>query len=129
MAWTKLWAIGYRDLGRNRRRSIFTMLAVGLGLALLIVMNGFIAGIMEDALQNSIRLQTGHVQLRAPSYEVEEMSLKWQDLLDDAGALAAQAQGIAGVKAAAPVLWARTILNTSTAFASANRITSSRQGQ
>ena len=113
MAWTKLWAIGYRDLGRNRRRSLFTMLAVALGLALLIVMNGFIAGIMEDALQNSIRLQTGHVQLRAPSYEVEELSLQWQDLLDDAGALATQAQSIAGVQAAAPVLWARTILNTS----------------
>ena len=113
MAWTKLWAIGYRDLGRNRRRSLFTMLAVALGLALLIVMNGFIAGILEDALQNSIRLQTGHVQLRAPSYEVEELSLQWQDLLDDAGALATQAQGIAGVQAAAPVLWARTILNTS----------------
>ena len=113
MAWTKLWAIGYRDLGRNRRRSLFTMLAVALGLALLIVMNGFIAGILEDALQNSIRLQTGHVQLRAPSYEVEELSLQWQDLLDDAGALATQAQSIAGVQAAAPVLWARTILNTS----------------
>jgi ABC-type lipoprotein release transport system permease subunit len=89
------------------------MLAVALGLALLIVMNGFIAGVMEDALQNSIRLETGHVQLRAHSYEVEELSVQWQDLLDDAGALATQAQGIAGVQAAAPVLWARTILNTS----------------
>lgn len=113
MTWTKLWAIGYRDLGRNRRRSVFTMLAVGLGLALLIVMNGFIAGILHDALENSIRLQTGHVQLRAPTYEVEELSLNWEDLLADAEALAAQAQGIAGVQAAAPVLWARAVLNTS----------------
>ncbi len=113
MTWTKLWAIGYRDLGRNRRRSIFTMLAVGLGLALLIVMNGFIAGILKDALDNSIRLQTGHVQLRAPTFEEEQLSLQWGDLLSDAGTLAARAQGIAGVQAAAPVLWARAILNTS----------------
>ena len=40
MTWTKLWAIGYRDLGRNRRRSIFTMLAVALGLALLGMVGG-----------------------------------------------------------------------------------------
>ncbi len=113
MTWTKLWAIGYRDLGRNRRRSLFTMLAVGLGLALLIVMNGFIAGILKDALDNSIRLQTGHVQLRAPTFEEEQLSLQWGDLLSDAGTLAARAQGIAGVQAAAPVLWARAILNTS----------------
>ena len=112
MTWTKLWTIGYRDLGRNRRRSIFTALAVGLGLALLIVMNGYITGVMDDSLQNSIRLQTGHVQLRAPGYVSEELSLQWQDLLPDAAALAAQAQSIAGVQAAAPVLWARVILNT-----------------
>ena len=48
MPLSKLWIIAYRDLGRNRRRSIFTLLAVALGLALLIVMNGFIAGIFED---------------------------------------------------------------------------------
>lgn len=112
MTWTKLWAIGYRDLGRNRRRSIFTMLAVALGLALLIIMNGYIAGVMEDSLQNSIRLQTGHLQLRAPSYEIEELSLQWQDLLADAGQVTAQAQSVPGVQTAAPVLWARAILNT-----------------
>jgi len=112
VTWTKLWTIGYRDLGRNRRRSIFTALAVALGLALLIVMNGYITGVMDDSLQNSIRLQTGHVQLRAPGYVSEELSLQWQDLLPDAAALAAQAQSIAGVQAAAPVLWARVILNT-----------------
>ncbi len=112
MTWTKLWSIGYRDLGRNRRRSVFTMLAVALGLALLIVMNGYIAGVMEDSLQNSIRLQTGHLQLRALSYEVEELSLQWQDLLAAADELAAQARGIAGVQTAAPVVWARAILNT-----------------
>ena len=36
MALTKLWTIAWRDLGRNKRRSFFSILAVGLGLALLI---------------------------------------------------------------------------------------------
>ena len=36
MALTKLWTIAWRDLGRNQRRSFFSILAVGLGLALLI---------------------------------------------------------------------------------------------
>ena len=96
MTWPKLWVIAYRDLGRNRRRTFFTLLAVALGLALLILMNGYIAGVVDDALQNSIRLQTGHVQLRAPSYAVDQMSLAWKDLLADPEALAAQAQGAGG---------------------------------
>jgi ABC-type lipoprotein release transport system permease subunit len=112
MALGKLWILAYRDLGRNRRRSIFSLMAVALGLALLIVLNGFIAGVVEDSLQNSIRLRTGHVQLRSKSYQEEKLGLRWEDLLDGAGALAAQAGAMPQVKAASPVLWANGIINT-----------------
>ena len=112
MAWRKLWTIAYRDLLRNRRRSLLTLLAVALGYALLMLLNGFVAGILEDSLQNSIRLQTGHVQIRNTAYEVEKLSLHWADLLEDPGALAARAEAMAEVKAAAPVLWASGILST-----------------
>jgi ABC-type lipoprotein release transport system permease subunit len=108
----KLWVIAYRDLGRNRRRSFFSLLAVGLGLALLIVLNGFIAGLVEEALQNSIRLETGHVQLRAKSYEAEKVSLQRRDLLDEPEALAVRVEAMGEVEAAAPVLWASSILST-----------------
>ena len=112
MAWTKLWVIAYRDLIRNRRRTFFTLLAVALGLALLIVVNGYLAGVMEDSLQNSIRLQTGHVQVRAASYPDGKRSLQWQDLLEDPETVAAQARGLSAVSAAAPVLWTDAMLNT-----------------
>lgn len=108
----RLWVLAYRDLGRNRRRSVLTLIAVGLGLALLIVMNGFIAGILEDSLQNSIRLRTGHVQLRAASYVDGELSLEWRDLLENGDELAASTAALPGVKAASPVLWAGSILAT-----------------
>ena len=113
MAWTKLWVIAYRDLTRSRRRTFFTLLAVALGLALLIVLNGFIAGVVNDALQNSIRLQTGHVQVRAASFPDDKRSLQWQDLVDQPAAIVAQAAAMPEVAAAAPVLWADTVLNTS----------------
>ena len=112
MAFRKLWVIAYRDLGRNRRRSGLTMLAVTLGLALLILMSGFIAGIFDSAISDSIMLSTGHVQVRAESYEVEKASLQWEDLLDNSSELLASAAGIEGVKAVAPVLWASGFLNT-----------------
>ncbi|MCE7982937.1 MAG: ABC transporter permease [Caldilinea sp. CFX5] len=104
--------IAYRDLLRNRRRSFFTGLAVALGLALLIVLNGYIAGVMEGSLQNSIRLQTGHLQLRTPTYTEEKVSLQWKDLLDNPDETVARARALPAVQAAAPVLWATGILNT-----------------
>ena len=39
MAFAKLWTIAYRDLGRNRRRTILTLIAVAFGLALVIFLN------------------------------------------------------------------------------------------
>jgi ABC-type lipoprotein release transport system permease subunit len=112
MASGKLWTIAYRDLLRNRRRSILTLLAVALGLAMLIMFNGLIAGVWQDALQNSIRLRTGHVQLRAPSYQEKKLSLQWQDLLDNPDGLATRLSRMSEVKAATPVLWVGSILST-----------------
>ncbi|MEZ4560838.1 MAG: hypothetical protein R2854_31115 [Caldilineaceae bacterium] len=112
MIFSILWTMAWRDLGRNRRRTFFSILAVGLGLALLIVLNGYIKGVMEDALDNVIRMDTGHVQLRAPTYEADNMSLLWEDLLANPEDLAAQARTVDGVTAAAPVLWAGAYLNT-----------------
>jgi ABC-type lipoprotein release transport system permease subunit len=112
MPLSKLWKIAYRDLGRHRRRSIFTLLAVALGLGLLLVMDGLISGVMADSLANSIRLRTGHVQLRAASFQEDQLSLQAKDLLANPDELAAKAKAMSEVKAAAPVLWSSVILNT-----------------
>jgi ABC-type lipoprotein release transport system permease subunit len=108
----RLWRIAVRDLGRNKRRSALTMIAVMLGLALVIALHSYEMGAMETSIKNNIRVQTGHVQVRADSYDEEKVSLKWGDLLQEPQAVAAQAQGLPNVRDAAPVLWASGILNT-----------------
>ncbi len=105
-----LWMIAYRDLGRNRRRSALTLVAVTLGMALLVVMSALIKGGIEGSLDNSIRLQTGHVQVREESYDEDEVSLEWEDLLNDPQGLATQAQALESVRVATPVLWANGML-------------------
>jgi len=73
-------------------------------------MSGLIAGAIGSSLDNSIRLQTGHVQVRATSYDEDEVSLKWEDLLQDPQGLATQIQALNGVQVATPVLWANGML-------------------
>ncbi len=108
----RLWRIAIRDLGRNRRRSALTLVAVMMGLALIIALHGFEMGAIQGSIDNNIRVQSGHVQVRGASYDEDKVSLKWEDLLEDPQALAAQAQSLAEVRAAAPVLWASGILGT-----------------
>ena len=106
----KLWTITYRDLGRNKRRSVLTLVAVALGMALLIVMSGLTEGAIAGSLENSIRLQTGHLQLREESYDEDEVSLEWEDLLNDPQGLVAQIRTLEEVRVATPVLWANGML-------------------
>jgi ABC-type lipoprotein release transport system permease subunit len=112
MIFKKIWVIAYRDLGRNRRRSGLTMLAVTLGLTLLVLMSGLVAGIFDSMISNSILLSSGHVQVRAEDYVMERPSLKWGDLLDNSAELLGSAAGIPGVETVAPVLWAGGFINT-----------------
>ena len=109
----RLWKLAIRDLGRNKRRSALTLVAVGLGLALLIVTSGVTEGSVQGAIENNIRVRSGHVQVRTESYDEGLVSLKWEDLLDDPQGLAAQAQALPKVRTATPVLWASGILATS----------------
>ena len=108
----KLWRIAVRDLGRNKRRSALTLIAVMMGLALVIALHAFEMGAIQGSIDDNIRIQTGHVQVRAESYEKDKVSLKWDDLLEEPQGLAARAQSLAEVRAAAPVLWASGILGT-----------------
>jgi ABC-type lipoprotein release transport system permease subunit len=106
----QLYKMAWRDLGRNRRRTFFSMLALAVGVALLIFMASFVAGEMRGALQTSIKLQTGHLQVRAASYNEDKTSLKWEDLIENPDALAAQIAARPEVQVATPRLYATGIV-------------------
>ena len=57
------------NIGRNRKRSFVTLLAVGVGLASLIFLWAFFDGSQNQQRENVIRLLTGHVQIHAAGFE------------------------------------------------------------
>jgi ABC-type lipoprotein release transport system permease subunit len=106
----QLFRIAFRDLGRNRRRSFFSSLALAMGLAMLLLLAAFINGEYGSAIESSIRLQSGHLQLRASTYDESKTSLKWEDLVENPGQVAAQVASLAPVKVATPRLFASGIV-------------------
>jgi ABC-type lipoprotein release transport system permease subunit len=102
--------MAFRDLGRNRRRSFFSALALGLGLVLLLFMAGVIQWEIRDSTDKTIRLQSGHLQVRAKTYNEDKTSLAWSDLIADPEAVAAQIATLAPVEVATPRLYASGIV-------------------
>jgi ABC-type lipoprotein release transport system permease subunit len=98
--------MAYRDLIRNRRRTLFSALALAMGLALLLFMASFIAGEIEGSRDATIRLSSGHLQLRSKDYNQDRNSLVWDDLIENPDEMAAQITAMDAVEIATPRLFA-----------------------
>src|SRR6185436_15114114 len=110
---TQAFKLAFRNLGRNKTRSALSALAVGIGMALLLLMVSVLEGEMTGALQNTIRLQSGHLQIRPASYDENKISLKWEDLIADPEQVAAKIEALPQVTVATPRLSASAILTLS----------------
>ncbi len=86
----QIFKMAFRDLGRNRRRSFFSALALGLGMAILLLMASVFTGELRGSTESSIKLSSGHIQVRAETYKDNKTSLAWKDLLEDPYQLASQ---------------------------------------
>jgi ABC-type lipoprotein release transport system permease subunit len=102
--------IAFRNIGRNKTRSLLSALAVAVGMALLLLMVAVLEGEMRGAMQNSIRLQSGHLQIRSGSYDENKVSLKWEDLIANPDQVVEKVQSLPQVTAATPRLIASAIL-------------------
>jgi putative ABC transport system permease protein len=60
MAWRNVW--------RNRRRSLLTVVAIALGLAFNIFMRGIGDGFHDQMVDNSVRAEIGHIQIHRFGY-------------------------------------------------------------
>lgn len=107
----QLISMAWRDLGRNRRRSFFSALALAIGMTLLLLMSSVVQGEMRGAMDTNIRLQSGHLEVRGANYNPSKTSLKWQDLIESPNNMAAEIATLPQVEVATPRLYASGILS------------------
>ncbi len=107
-----LLLLAYRDLSRNKRRSLLSALALGMGISLLLFMAAIVNGEMRDSMEASIRLQSGHLQVSAIEYNPDKNNLAWKDLIENPEQLAQKLASQPEVTVATPRLNASGIINT-----------------
>ena len=64
---------------RDRSRSLFSVIAITIGVFLAVVYRGFVAGIFDDMLRQGAIMMTGHVKVTTRAY-AEEAALLPMDL-------------------------------------------------
>jgi len=103
--------MAYRNLGRHRRRSFLSGLALALGTALLMFIGAFFQGEMRSSMETTLRLSSGHIQVRAADYDPDKLSVAWEYLIENPVQVAAAIQKLDQVQTATPRLNASGIIS------------------
>ncbi len=108
MAWRNLW--------RRKQRTLFTALAMGVGVALSMGSMALQAGIFSEVFDEMVTDTLGHVQVHHPKYP----SLKHlHDTLPNAQSLLNKAESIQDVRVVAPRLFSVALVGSETQSAGA----------
>jgi ABC-type lipoprotein release transport system permease subunit len=103
--------LAYRNLGRHRRRSLLSALALAMGTALLMFIAAFFQGEMRSSMETTLKLNTGHLQVRDEDYDPDKLSVAWEYLIENPDQTAAQIESLDPVLAATPRLLASGIVS------------------
>ena len=85
----KLLRMAWRNVWRNRRRTVIAGIAIALGLTLILVFDGMLGGMNEALYGNTVKLQGGHVQVHAPGFREKANRLPLLPLVDPGAAVEA----------------------------------------
>lgn len=74
--------IAWRNVWRNKRRTLIALIAISLGLVFLAFMDGSIAGFQQTIYGNAVKLQGGNIQVHAPGYKEKAKRMPLLPLAD-----------------------------------------------
>jgi putative ABC transport system permease protein len=90
-------AIAFRNLVRQRTRGLLTLASIALGVASLILANGYIDDILWQLREATIRSQLGHFQVFAPGFIDGGRREPLNNLIADTGNAVAHLRAVPGV--------------------------------
>lgn len=108
---TNYFKMAYRNLGRHRRRSFLSALALAIGTALLMFIVAFFEGEMRSSMETTLRLDSGHIQIRDVDYDPDKLSVAWEYLIENPDQAAEQIEALEQVQTATPRLIASGIVS------------------
>jgi putative ABC transport system permease protein len=92
------YLLAWRNIWRNPRRSVLTILAIVFASTLLVFMLSFQFGAYEEMIDSSVRLSTGHLQVQPKGYQNRPEMRK---VIGDPGSLLKMVAALEGIDGAA----------------------------
>jgi len=91
-----LLLMAWRNLGRNRRRTIISAAAVAFAVFSMVTMTSMQTGAYNEMIDNAVKIQCGHLQVQAPGYIDDHDINLTVDHLDQVYAATDKIPGVVG---------------------------------
>lgn len=75
--------LAFRNLFRNRRRSLAILLTIALGSGALFAFKGFITGVLDDYKESTIHCHYGHGQINTKGYRETVYAEPWKHWIEE----------------------------------------------
>ena len=79
--------LAWRNLWRHRRRTLIVVLAMGLGLAMMMMYDGLVSGFSQAIYGNAIKVLGGNIQIHATGYRAQSNQTPLMPLEDEQAVL------------------------------------------
>lgn len=108
--------LAWRNIWRNRRRTLITVSAMAFGLAFCMGMVAYLDGFMTDLFRVMVSESLGHVQIHQRDYPAQRVPYH---AIGDGGALLQRLDALAGARQVAPRVHGAALLGAPTTSAGA----------
>ncbi len=106
-----LFKFSWKNIWRNKRRTILTLAGIVFGVMAIIFARGYLAGILNSAGDEMVKIQLGHVKIVHEEFLRLERIMPRESLVTDAGRLGTALTGIPQVSSVVKQLKFHAILD------------------
>lgn len=93
----EIFKLAWRNLHRNRRRTMATLLTISIGAIGLILFQGFISGTIQTYSENMIRARLGHLKIYQDNYFEKVYQKPWEHWIEPTPELETKIRSIPNV--------------------------------
>lgn len=90
--------IAWRNVWRNKRRSLLTLMALAIGVMSVIFAESYIVGLTNSMVEGIVKTQTGHIRIAHKEYLRLERIMPKEHLLTDVTQIKKHLNSIPGIK-------------------------------
>ena len=74
--------MAFRNIGRNKRRTMLSAIAIAVAVMVVLFMRGYIGGLTDSMFDSLVRTQTGHIKIMRPEYYDREDMMPLEYMVD-----------------------------------------------